>query len=525
MSGKRANGEGSIYKRADGRWGASVFVDTTGGFRKRIHIYGATRQEVHDRLADKLTAARKGIRTPDREWTVGDYLDYWLHDVVTVNDRPRTVELYESVIRLHLKPVVGSIRLTKMTVRDVQTMLNQQLMQGRSLRSVHLTRSVLRAALSRAEREELIIRNVAKLVTLRAWKRKPIQPWSADEATQFLTAATSHRWYAAYVMLLVYGVRRGEVLGLRWCDVDLARNQLHIRQQLQRIGKMLEQGPVKTDAGQRDLSLTPFLRSTLVERYRTQCGGELDETAMAAQMAQDQGLVTLSSTGTPVDPKNFVRAFHKIREQAGLRRTTVHHTRHAEATLLKNLRVPARDAQLILGHAHVTTTQQLYQHADVEGQAEALEQVERLLLTPAVAAKSAANDRFSTGDSTIFHAFTPGGSSGARTRDTLLKSKVLFAISTLTTPVLSHLRTRAYRQILGWVVVRKCCKTGSTATDVATWIEILYILRRAETDIMRKRSFPLNLVPATPLQPLQPAEQLTIWPTLSSTPDDTMRVA
>ncbi|HEX3786129.1 MAG TPA: site-specific integrase [Pseudonocardiaceae bacterium] len=456
---------------------------------------------------------------------MGDYLDYWLHDIVTVNDRPRTVELYESVIRLHLKPVVGSIRLTKLTVRDVQTMLNQQLTQGRSLRSVHLTRSVLRAALSRAEREELVIRNVAKLVTLRAWKRKPIQPWSADEAAQFLAAATSHRWYAAYAMLLLYGMRRGEVLGLRWCDVDLIHNQLHVRQQLQRIGKVLEQGPVKTDAGLRDLSLTPSLRSTLVDQYRSRSEDKLDNEALAARMMVDHELVTLSTTGTPVDPKNFVRAFHQLREKAGLRRITVHHTRHAEATLLKNLGVPARDAQLILGHAHVTTTQQLYQHADVEGQARALEQVERRLLMSAVAAKSAANDRFSTGDSTIFHAFTPGGPAGTRTPDTLLKSKVLFTISTLATPVLSHLRTRAYRQILGWVVVKKCCKTGSTATDAAAWVEILYALRQVDVDIMRRRSFPLNLVPATPLQPVRPAEQLTIWPSSSAIHDDATRAA
>lgn len=137
MTGKRANGEGSIYKRADGRWGASVYVETSSGKRRRIHIYAGTRQEVHDRLADKLTEARKGIRTPDKEWTVDGYLDYWLREVVTANDRPRTVELYESVIRLHLKPVVGSIRITKLSVRDVQSMLNQQLEQGRSLRSVH----------------------------------------------------------------------------------------------------------------------------------------------------------------------------------------------------------------------------------------------------------------------------------------------------------------------------------------------------------------------------------------------------
>jgi integrase len=375
MSGKHANGEGSIYQRKDGRWEGAAFVDTVSGKRKRIRVYAHTREDAHNRLADKLATARKGIPTPDKEPTVGAYLDYWLNEVVAVNDRPRTFELYESVIRLHLKPAIGSIRLAKLSVRDVQTMLNEQLEGGRSLRSVHLCRSVLRAALSRAEREELLIRNVAKLITLRAWKRKPILPWSVDEAARFLDAAKPHRWYAAYVMLLVYGMRRGEALGLRWCDIDLARNQIHVRQQLQRIAGHLTQAPVKTDAGQRDLPLTPPLRAALVDLYVSRYATEMDVTAMAARMAVDTRLVTLSTTGTPVDPKNFVRDFQQIREVAGLPRITVHHTRHTTATLLKNNGVPARDAQLILGHAHITTTQQLYQHADHEGQAHALAQI------------------------------------------------------------------------------------------------------------------------------------------------------
>jgi integrase len=511
MAGRKANSEGSIYRRGDGRWAGAAFVDTVSGQRKRVHVYAATRQEVHDRLADILTTARKGIRTPDKEWNVGAYLDYWLQEVATVKDRPRTIELYESVIRLHLKPALGSIRLTKLTVRDVQTMLNQQVTQGRSLRSVHLARSVLRASLSQAEREELVVRNVAKLVSLRAWNRKPIHPWSADEAARFLAAARSHRWYPAYAMLLLYGMRRGEVLGLRWCDVDLARNQLYIRQQLQRIGKKLEQGPVKTEAGQRDLSLTPFLRDTLIERYLSRYSDQLDIVALTARMATDEELVTLSTTGTPVDPKNFVRSFHQIREEAGLPRITVHHTRHTEATLLKKLRVPERDAQLILGHAHVTTTQQLYQHGDHEGQAQALEQVERQLftepnvpqpdITDDAAVKTAVKSEFSTGEGTKSRTLTSGGPGGARTLDTLLKSLILLPNSVSPTSVIRHLRAHAYTKIVGRVAVKQCCHNGPfrahSEVEVAEWIEILQALRCTEIDVLRRRSFPFKLLPAT----------------------------
>jgi integrase len=162
--------------------------------------------------------------------------------------------------------------------------------------------------------------------------------------------------------------------------------------------------------------------STLIELI---ADNQLDAAAVARQAATNPELVFLSSVGTPIDPKNFVRAFHQIREKAGLRRITVHQTRHTEATLLKNLGVPARDAQLILGHAHVTTTQQLYQHGDLEGQTKALAQVERQLLTGGVAVNTAVNDEFSTGESAIIRALTPGGPTGNRTQDTLLKRQVL----------------------------------------------------------------------------------------------------
>lgn len=498
MARTRANGEGTIYRRSDGRWGASIFVDTTSGKRKRIHMYGKTRQEVHDRLTAKLAEIRKGVRTPDREWTVGAYLDYWLANVVAVKDRPRTVELYEGFIRLYLKPAFGSVRLSKLTIQHVQTFLNDRLATGSSVRSVHQMRSTLRAALSRAEREELVHRNVAKLVELPAWERRSIQPWTADEGRRFLAAARSHRLYPAFAMLLLYGLRRGEVLGLRWCDIDFSRNQIHVRQQLQRIGKVLQQGPVKTAAGRRDLPLLALVRDELAMLYEHR-HGHAPAGALSEHDTSGQELVFLSSVGTPMDPKNFVRSFDEIARQAQVPTITVHHARHTTATLLKNLGVPARDTQLILGHSHVTTTQQLYQHADLEGRLAALTKVEQQLLAVPTAAKSAANDEFSTGEGTILHAFTPGGPGGARTLDTLLKSYMLLAGSTPSTPVIKHIRTRAYTCILGRAAVKKCCKTGShttpSETDEADLVAILHAIDRLQVHNLKQRSFPLNLLP------------------------------
>lgn len=491
---RKANGEGSIYHRKDGRYGASAFVSLTNGTRKRIHVYAATRQEVHDRLAEKLALERKGIRTPEKEWTVAGYLDYWLSEVVATKNRPRTADLYESTVRVHIVPRIGRIRLTKLTVADVQRMLNDDLAAGASVRTVHKTRTVLRAALSRAEREELVLRNVAKLVEIPAWERKPITPWTPQEASWFLELASIHRWYAAYLMLLMYGMRRGEVLGLSWGSIDFGRGEFRVQQQLQRIGATLTLGPVKTTAGRRALPLIDAVREPLEAIYRQRFGEE--PPARGADTVHDQELVFLSKTGTWVDPKNFVRTFHELREAAALPRITVHHTRHTAATMLKNLGVPARDAQLILGHAHVTTTQQLYQHGDVTGQYRALEQMGEQLITGGVAVKNCGKLYLSTGEGANFAPLTSGGTSGARTHDTLLKSVMCIVSAGHPTPVIRHLRARAYAQIVGCVAVKECCKTDAdSSVDVADMLALLAGLRRMRPDVLRSLSFPFNLLP------------------------------
>src|SRR6516225_5337313 len=122
--------------------------------------------------------------------------------------------------RLYLIPGLGSRRLTSLTVPIVQQFLNQRLEKGDSVRKVQVMRSVLSAALTRAVREELILRNVARLAELPQWQRGTVRPWSADEARQFLAASRSDALYPAFLMLILYGLRRGETLGLRWEDID-----------------------------------------------------------------------------------------------------------------------------------------------------------------------------------------------------------------------------------------------------------------------------------------------------------------
>lgn len=362
MAGRNTNGEGTIYRRKDGRWEAAVYAITTSGVSKRIRVYGSTRGEVSAKLLEVKQKRQNGVPIPNKSWRVGEYLGYWLTNTVKPNLRSSTHERYEATIRLHLRPHLGNVRLADLSVPTVQTFLSAKLAEGRSVRNVQIMREVLRAALSTACREELLTRNVAGLVRLPKWEQREIRPWSPQETYSFLQAASSDPLYPAFVLATYYGLRRGEVLGIRWEDIDFEQREIRIRQQVRRTNGQLEVGPLKTKSSRRNLPLLFAVQDALLEQANS----------------RSTDLIFTTANGQPVEPHNFTRSFQRICRQQGIRRIRFHDLRHTAATLLKDCGVPDRDIQLILGHSTITTTQQIYQHDSMESRRTALEKVERL---------------------------------------------------------------------------------------------------------------------------------------------------
>ncbi|MCX4699004.1 site-specific integrase [Streptomyces sp. NBC_01373] len=322
---------------------------------------------MHEKLTELKTKASQGIPTAEKTWVLGDYLDYWLREVVKPNRRATTYESYEINVRRYLKPALGHLPLTRLTVPVVQRFLNEQLATGHSVRKVQMIRETLSPALSRAIHEELLTRNVAMLVELPGRQANDVKPWSPREVQIFLEAARNHKWYPAFLLVAHYGLRRGEVIGLRWSDIDFSGRLIHIRQQVFRANGAVQQGPVKTRAGQRDLPLLAGIADELAE-YR-----------LRRTKAADDDLVFTSSTGNPIEPYNFTRAFQLLCARHGIRKIKLHHVRHTAATILKDLGVPARDAQLILGHSNIAITQQIYQHDTMDTRRDALSRMEQAL--------------------------------------------------------------------------------------------------------------------------------------------------
>ncbi|MFI6169044.1 tyrosine recombinase XerC [Nocardia sp. NPDC051052] len=486
---RRIRGEGTVTHRKDGRWEAKAYLPAANGAIRRLHLYGKTAKEASDKLTVQLAKTSRGIPIPDRVWTISDYLDYYLREIAPIKLRPKTIELYESVIRVHLKPMCGSQSLTRLSVTTLQKLLNDELANGKSLRTVRLIRTVLSAALTRAMREELVTRNVARLVELRMNQSKTVEPWTVAEGTRFLQVAANDPLYAAFLLLMVYGMRRGEVLGLRQRDINWKHQTLHVRQQLQQIHGELQLGPVKTSAGKRDLPLLPQTREALGRHYAAATAIEVLPTGETGTIRPTSGddLVFLSEANTPIWPRNFVRRFHQLREKAGIRRTRLHDLRHMAITMLKDLHVPDRDIQLIAGHANISTTQSIYQHGNTVAQQEGLDDVSRVLLGASSGDELigrqtwASNVKTAVATTSFMDDFNLEGQRGLEPRTPCLRALQRLGRDPSLTSVIGQLRSHIHVHVLGAIGVRLGVRSPSSNARPSLILQEWIPLRTALT--------------------------------------------
>ena len=199
----------------DGRWVGSVTVGYEDGKQKRKYFYAKTRKAVQHKLTKALSDQQKGLPVAFNDrLTVGQFLDDWLENSAKLSLRPRTFQRYEQLVRVHLKPELGRIALTKLTPQDVQRYINLKLQEGLSARTVDFSRAVLRSALNQALRWGMVSRNVATLAQPPRNKRPEIEPLTPDEAQALLAAVSGDRLEALYAVAIAIGLRQGEILGL-----------------------------------------------------------------------------------------------------------------------------------------------------------------------------------------------------------------------------------------------------------------------------------------------------------------------
>jgi integrase len=334
-----------------------------------VKVSGGTKAEVIAKLRQVRRSLEAGVESPTSRLTVASFLDRWVEELPG-RVAPSTASDYADTVRLHLKPGLGSKPLTKLSVSEVNALWSVKREAGYSPNSIRIMRTVLRAALRQAEREGLLVRNVAGLSDPPRVGPPEGRSLTVPEAKRLLAAARGDRLEALYALALTLGLRRGEALGLLWTDIDTAGGTIHVRHQLRRE-RLPESEPtssgrhtrlvlrdLKTKRSRRTLHLTPALRELL----RTHRARQLREQLSAEQEWTDSGLVFTTPAGTPIDPDNFARYFHRICKKAELGHWTPHELRHSTASIMLAQGTPLWVVSEVLGHASVVITKDVYGH-------------------------------------------------------------------------------------------------------------------------------------------------------------------
>lgn len=355
---RRGPNEGSLHERWDGRWAGSVQIGYVDGKRVRKHVMGHSRTEVKEKMAAVLRAHEEKRPIPDQREKVGPFLRRWLDEVARPTLRASTYSSYDDILVAHLIPGLGKVALAKLTPAEIQAFLMRKLEGGLSPRRVQYIHAVLRRALVTAEKWGMVSRNVAKLVDPPRVPKHEITPLTPEQARQLIEFAVNDRHLALYVTALGTGLRQGELLGLRWDDVDLEAGRLRVRHTLANVKGQLTLLEPKTDRSRR----TVMLADAVVTALRAHRMRQRMERLVSGSRWVDSGHVFTTMHGTPYHAATITRAFQAALARAGLPRCRFHDLRHAAATFLLAQGMTLEDVKNLLGHSSITLTSNTYGH-------------------------------------------------------------------------------------------------------------------------------------------------------------------
>jgi integrase len=369
---RRDPGDGSIFVRADGRWVARLKL----GDGTSRYFYGRTKSEVKSRLRDAQRAVEDGSPLPSQRLTVAAYLEQWLTALPATAVKPATVAYYESYVRKHLLTADFAAKpLSRLGPADLERLYARKLADGLSTTTVHHLHAVIHRALARAVQQSEVARNVADLVDPPAAASLQMAVLTGQQPARLLAALDGERLEALYVVALSAGLRRGELLALRWKDVDLDRGVLSVTGSLQGTRRATLAIGTPKSGRSRAVALGPQAVAAL--RAHRAC--QVDERLRAGSLWTDLGLVFTNEFGGYLSPTTLSNALDRILRQAGLPDIRFHDLRHSAATLMLSHGVHPKVVSEMLGHASVGITLDLYSHVTPTLQREAADKIGRAL--------------------------------------------------------------------------------------------------------------------------------------------------
>ena len=372
MSRKRANGEGSIRKRKDGRWEGRYtagYHPTTG--RQVIKsVLGKTQAEVREKLSKAVrTASTTDVIRAER-LRVGQWMEVWYEYYVKIKVRPSSHQTYRGYLDNHIKPRIGHIPLTKLTALDLQRFYRQLLTEGRvsriesehqpkglSAKTVRNIHQVIFSAMHLAMRQKLLASDPTEGCALPSLEHREMKTLPVEQLNSFLSEARKSGMFELYYIDLVTGLRRGELLGLKWTDINFQAHTLRVRRQVSRIDGKVVEAPLKTKNSYRTISLSDDAISILKEQKK--------------KHGKSSPYVFPSASGGPISPDSVLHMLHRILKRAGLEEIRFHDLRHTFATLALQNGVDIKTVSGMLGHYSAGFTLDTYAHVTTAAQREA----------------------------------------------------------------------------------------------------------------------------------------------------------
>jgi integrase len=377
MSNKHANGEGSIRPkpRADGRWEGRYHVEVDGAWKRRS-VFGRTKAEVAKSLREALTARDGGAVVASAKETVGSYLDAWLEGAASTI-RPRTFASYAQIVRDHLKPGLGRTPLARLQPQHVQRLYQDLLSSGlspKTVRNVHVT---LHRALEQAQRWRLVPTNIADLVDAPRVRRQEMKALSPEEARSVLEAARDDDdLEALWTVALTTGLRQGELLALRWPEVELERGTLRVVASLVRLaGQEPQLAEPKSQRSRRQVELS----AGAVDSLRRHRAGAIEAALKVGRPYDRAGFVFRRTDERPLSVTTTWKRWRRLLEAAHVPPMPFHSARHSAATLLLGRGVHPKIVSEMLGHSTVAITLDVYSHVTPAMHREAARVMDELL--------------------------------------------------------------------------------------------------------------------------------------------------
>ena len=379
MAKRRANGEGSIRKRPDGRWEGRYTAGRDPETGKAVYknVLGKTQAEVKAKLKQAIQENTAVDTLKAEKYTVGQWMDVWFENYAKIKVRPSSHQTYRGYIDNHIKPNIGKIQLNKLTTLELQKLYKKLLSKGRidrieakgqpkglSPKTVRNIHQVISSAMDFARNQKLIAINPTDGCALPKLEHQEMKTIPVEQLASFLREAKDSGVFEMYYIELATGLRRGELLGLKWEDLDLEQGTLRVQRQVDRINGEVVEAPLKTKNSYRTISLGADAVGIL-EEQRKKCGSS--------------PYVFPSPTGGPISPDSVLQMLHRVLKRAGLPKVRFHDLRHTFATVALQNGVDIKTVSGMLGHYSAGFTLDTYAHVTTAAQREAAKTMGNIL--------------------------------------------------------------------------------------------------------------------------------------------------